>query len=287
MGWPSRALSQPELGLVSDLADEVRRVAAVGYADSPRAVSLRSVCEAGDFRVVRTSRQGDRDAYLLPRATDGFDVVIREGNERSKALARRRLRFALAHEIGHSFFFSRRTVPHGRSCEWTEAEEAFCNRFASELLIPGKEVRERPWSPATLRAVREEYDVSMQAAAHAVAAHLAGGVVLSLMQKDHPTKGRALRIIWSAGAPFVPERARLGSEIAEVAWERGRATGTETLALGHLKGCLRVEAEREHGSDQVLVMIRPRSPLEEAQLTLFAGPSGAGSKDEPAERRIA
>ncbi|UDY34533.1 ImmA/IrrE family metallo-endopeptidase [Dermatobacter hominis] len=262
-------LREVDIDVARSLACEVRSAVVGGFGSRPHAVSLKKVCEAGLFRVVRTSRTGERDAYLVPRSTAGFDVVVRDGAERTRSLARRRLRFALAHEVGHSFFFNRRMVPHDRTCEWTDSEELFCNRFASELLVPSAEVAGLPWTPGSLRLIRDQYDVSLQAAAMSAVAHHPGAVAVALRETDHPTKGRALRIGWKAGEPFVPEHARLGSLVAEAAWVRGTAQGVEELRLGHLNGQLHVEAEREPGSSQVLVLIRPRTQLELGQMELF------------------
>lgn len=269
MPWPAVTLREVDIRLARSLACEVRGAVIGGFGARPHAVSLKRVCEAGLFRVVRTAKTGDRDAYLVPRSTAGFDVVVRDGVERTKALARRRLRFALAHEVGHSFFFNRRLVPHDRVCEWTDSEELFCNRFASELLVPSAEVSDLPWTPGSLRLIRDRYDVSLQAAAMSAVVHHPGAIAIALRETDHPTKGRALRIGWKAGEPFVPERARLGSVVAEAAWTKGWARGVEELRLGQLIGELHVEAEREPDSSQVLVLLRPRTQAELGQMELF------------------
>ncbi len=274
MSWPAVTLEEVDIGVARPLASQVRGAVDGGFGSRPYAVSLKRVCEAGLFRVVRTTRSGERDAYLVPRSTAGFDVVVRDGAERTRSLARRRLRFALAHEVGHSFFFNRRMVPHDRTCEWTDSEELFCNRFASELLVPSAEVADLSWTPGSLRLIRDRYDVSLQAAAMSAVAHHPGAVAVALREMDHPTKGPALRIGWKAGEPFLPERARLGSLVAEAAWVKGSAQGIEELRLGQLSGELHVEAEREPDSSQVLVLIRPRTELERGQIEFFPREAG-------------
>jgi hypothetical protein len=71
-----------------------------------------------------------RDGELVPRET-GFLVRLRSG------LSERRRRFALAHEVCHTFFYQggRHEVAILDTIELA-AEERICNRFAGALLIP-------------------------------------------------------------------------------------------------------------------------------------------------------
>jgi hypothetical protein len=88
---------------------------------------------------VRTSalgaRSGGLQALLLPRLTGGFTVVVDPEStpaqvDAAPALVRR---WRLAHEYGHTFFYTRRPVPR-RSRPPTVEEELFCDAFANALL---------------------------------------------------------------------------------------------------------------------------------------------------------
>ena len=227
---------------------------------------------------MQSERTGRRQAFLLPGKLAGFDVLVHRDVVHNSALGRRRLRYTLAHEVGHSFFFNRRAVPHNRHCEWSAEEERFCDSFAEELLVPSRDVKTLPWAQTMVRSIRDRYDVSLEAAARAAVRHHFGAVAVGLLESDHPTKGRALRVAWSAGA-FVPDGAQLRSAVADAAWASGSASGTEQFALGHLRGIMQVSAERERQGRLVLVLLRPRSPQEERQLELFPrawGPDARG-----------
>jgi len=266
--WPSAVLSVPNQNEIPGLTKGVRAVVGLN-PDSACSISLRRVCEVGGFRVLRSTKPILRDAFLVPRGGTGFDVIVRQGLGASRDVERRRLRFALAHEIGHSFFFDRTYNPHIRASAWTQEEETFCNEFARALLVPAPFVRALPVQLSSIRAVRERFDVSLQVAANAFASTFPDVSVVALMELDHAIKGRALRIAWSAGSRFIPTNARLGSTIAERAWDRGAAWGIEDLSLGHLRGRMVIEAQRETSSRQVIVFLRPQTPLEAAQLELF------------------
>lgn len=265
--WPSCLLTTPDLSTARRLADSVRE--SVGGKSGRGPLSMNRVCGLGSFAVVPTDKLTKRDAFLLPRPDDGFDVVIQEGLTTGRATLRRRLRFALAHEVGHSFFFDRRLSPHQRMSAWSPEEERFCNVFASRLLVPESAVTRLEWSQGALIELRERLDVSLQVAALAFAPHHSGHAVILLRMKPHPTKGTALRVAWSAGDPFIPVGARLNSVVAQQAWATGTSQGTEDLNLGHLRGRFRVTADRAPSSAQVLVMVRPETDLERHQLELF------------------
>jgi hypothetical protein len=79
----------------------------------------------------------------------GFELSIRIGKKKGnyKNTVRQQLeldptaRWDFAHEIGHTFFFNRTLNPPEKTYGSDESgEEYFCQRFASELLIPRKHI---------------------------------------------------------------------------------------------------------------------------------------------------
>lgn len=83
---------------------------------------------------------GALEACLLPSGS-GFHVVVDPAPTPRTRWASRfendsaRLRFRLAHELGHTIFY-RPGVPPTRVGRPTEDEELFCDRFGAALLIP-------------------------------------------------------------------------------------------------------------------------------------------------------
>lgn len=94
------------------------------------------------------AREGRQDALLCPRRSGGFVVVVdpalapadRARGLRSDAV----LEWRLAHELGHTFFFTRDTPPM-RWRAWSPEEEGHADRFASLVLSKlGKASRPPP-----------------------------------------------------------------------------------------------------------------------------------------------
>jgi Zn-dependent peptidase ImmA (M78 family) len=103
---------------------------------------------------------GDTAGAYLPR--DGDPVILLNGSD-----APQRMRFTLAHELGHHVFHDdHREDTHAglaRPGHWIEVR---ANHFAAELLMP-EEAMEVPDGPATLedvRAVAARFGVSLLAA---------------------------------------------------------------------------------------------------------------------------
>jgi Zn-dependent peptidase ImmA (M78 family) len=117
---------------------------------------------------------------------DGAEgYVLREGGKWcaiiSARSAKTRRRFTLAHELGHVLLFRARENGHAEhflryrspsfqpNLHQDPDEEALCNAFAQELLMPFDEfqnrVNIRTVSPAAILNIAREFDVSVQAAA--------------------------------------------------------------------------------------------------------------------------
>lgn len=104
------------------------------------------------------------DGALEPigsRYVHGFNILL------SRQLGHTRLRFTLAHEICHTFFYEFvpeiKFAPHATD----EAEERLCNFGAAELLMParaiGRFANDRPVCMQSLRELAEEFSVSLSA----------------------------------------------------------------------------------------------------------------------------
>src|SRR4051812_9688306 len=116
--WPATEAISPRSTHVDALASCAR--AAVAAQD--RAVSIRTACESLLVRILRRPLTiGDRrHAAMLVPVPDGFHAIVDSeiwNRAANSVAARRRLRFVLAHELGHTFFYrpgrppSRATAP--------------------------------------------------------------------------------------------------------------------------------------------------------------------------------
>lgn len=261
--WPIRQLEAvPSVDQAEELACETRAaVLGTDFADRGWC-DLRAVCALGGFSVRRRpfSAEGRSfDAMLVAELNGSFSVVVDtetpSGGRKSWELQRRRNRFRIAHEIGHSFFFDRSTRPAVRTTPPSEEEERFCDHFAAALLLPPRAVFASPPDPSSLFRLSDEYEVSVEVAGRAVSrAH--GAWVLGLMKGDHPRSGTALRVIWSEGPGFVPAHARIDSEIADHAYEHGRWSGTEEIDLREFRGRFSIAAERRLDGRQLVLVAR-------------------------------
>jgi hypothetical protein len=176
---------------------------------------LEPLCVAGGFDVSRARLGGARaglEATLAPRTGDRFSIRVDDeppggwGSTPAPirtAASRHRQRFRICHEIGHSFFYDRggsrprRLVPRSRN------EEAFCDRFASSLLLPDAVVERYPPSPEAIIECQRRYDVSLHLAARAFAqVHQEAFVALLVGYGDRAPK---LRLQWHRdGYPHPP-----------------------------------------------------------------------------------
>lgn len=220
---------------------------------------LRRACEAAGVRVTGGPLNiGDRHhiAMLVP-TQDGFQATVHsELWERAKREdgARRRLRFVIAHELGHTLFYDpgkppTRTAPPNRD------EEQFCNNFANALLVPPEIAASTPLSPEGIFALAGRFDVSRQVAAWALARSRAPIAVLWLRMAPHPVRGgqEAMRIAWSASTRFIPDGESFKSPLAKLMpGQHGAAT--EKLRLAGREELVHVEAWR-FDQDMLAVII--------------------------------
>lgn len=213
--WPQVALSAvPSDRIAIRLAEAVRQLA---VTDQQRC-DVDRLCQLGGFSyrsVPLESKSGGHEALLVPRVAGGFEIFVDpcpsvEVGERSRArhgsLWRRRLRFRVAHEIGHSFFYDRRFRPARRLLPATDAEEVFCDLFASALLLPQGAVEGAPLTPDAVIKLADKFDVSVEATGRAFARCREGTSVWGLrLSQRGQSSVKTFEVLWSSG-PATPPR---------------------------------------------------------------------------------
>jgi hypothetical protein len=169
-------------------------------------------------------------ALLIPTANDTFRLVVDPtprsgwpslGAASLARIRRHRIRFRVAHELGHTIFYKRAPgqTPR-RVAEGGPHEEAFCDAFARALLLPDRAVRNCA-SVVRLVRVAQRYDVSIEVAARALGEIESSDVALfywsasvqspavqwsnlqttSRLERWRSAVGRALRVGASLAAP--------------------------------------------------------------------------------------
>jgi hypothetical protein len=114
------------------------------------------------IRSVEAVRELDADAFIEPLGahfSDGFRMVLKHSG------SERRLRFTMAHEICHTFFYE--LVPELKfpTCGRDEHEERLCNFGAATMLIPSTSLKRRAAALSmcleSLRDLAESFSVSL------------------------------------------------------------------------------------------------------------------------------
>jgi hypothetical protein len=202
---------------------------------------------------------GDRrhTAMLVP-AADGFRVLVDPQlweRSTSDTHLRRRLRFVVAHELGHTLFY-RRGRPPKRTRPADRSEEGFCHRFAGALLVPPSAAREIPLDPPGLYALSDRYDVSVPVVARAVARVNPGLTILRLTRAPHPTRGGevTMRVQWGASDRYIAVGESFKSPLAELA-PGDFAWSVERLLLSGRTEEVEVAAWRD--ANAMFAFIRP------------------------------
>lgn len=276
--WATLGAPHPGLAEAPTLAQRVRRA----VVPDPEALRVTRACQnAGVQMLQRLLRVGakQRTAMLVP-AADGFRAVIDPQLWRSAqhdATARHRLRFVLAHELGHTYFYEpgappRRTRPADRR------EEGFCNRFATSLLVPPEVAARVDVDLAALDTLAASYDVSWQVAARAVADAQPGLSILMLRRAPHPHRGgeEAMRTVWGVSRRFIAHGESFKSPLASL--RPGETdVSSEVLCLSGRRRPVDVQAWRFETLMIAIVRERagdrrdpPWSSDVEGQLRLFA-----------------
>lgn len=268
--WPScRFGIVPDQTVARQLAIDTR-VAIIGHSSGW--CDLRRISLAGGFRTKRSPFQSgsesNHSALLVPRKDGSFDVLVdtvsrNRVDEIASASSERtytatdthRFRFRVAHEIGHSFFYDRRSRPPIRLLSFSRDEERFCDEFASALLVPPPDVASYTADTSSVFDIHKKYEVSVQAAAHSLARVHPGVSILGLLRYRHLRTGRVGdRVLWSHGPAFIPTEARLDSIAVDKAKDGCKVSIVETLNLGTLRGRYHVVAERPIGRKLTVVV---------------------------------
>jgi len=261
--WPSETfLTVPGPHVAEELAARVR--AASGQPnDGVVGCDLHAICRVGRFvpRAAQFDPNQSHEALLIPSLAGGFEIFVdpRPG-QKDAATTRRRMRFRIAHEIAHSFFYDRTSRVATRRATPGRPEEVFCDRFAAALLVPPKVVTSVPFAAENVRALSDALDVSAEVAGRALArANPVGAVVgLYLQAKPGTEEDVGWRVAWVEGKAdgrFIPRYTRLRSRLVDLAGRNGAAHGTDDVAFGRDNGTFEVTALR--AGSQLLVGLLP------------------------------
>lgn len=227
--WPRFRLNRiPSAEETVELALSVRS-SLLGAAASSRPLGdVAEICRAGGFRLRERPLGGARgglEAVIAPAPEDRFEIHVDPeprggwGNvpEPMRAtLRRQRLRFRVAHEIAHSFFYERDGSMPRRSLGNSRRQEEFCDRFAAEFLLPSGVAAATECSASALLGLSRRYDVSLQVAARSCAAQWPEVTIALLVAKQ----GTLMRQ-WAAGEHHLPEGWWRQAEKYELSrWER-------------------------------------------------------------------
>jgi hypothetical protein len=210
--WPQIQLDEvPSLAETSDVAVEVRRALLASEQVLRPLIDIGAVCRAGRF-CLRERRlggaRGGLEAVLAPAPVNRFEIHVDPeplGGWRPVpyllrgAIQRQRLRFRVAHEIGHSFFYDRSAEVPRRHIGNSQRQEEFCDRFAADLLLPRDVVAATEPSPQALVALAVRYDVSLQLAVRSFSAQWPDLLVALLVQGPEGFERQ-----WTAGDLHLP-----------------------------------------------------------------------------------
>lgn len=222
--WPPVVpVAEPAEALADELAAVVRHW--LGLSDDQPLGSFDELFRRGRFRLKETDQlrpdRGGVEALIIPRPGGGFRIVVdptpRQGWQAVAEADRQRvrdcrMRFRIAHELAHSFFYRQDPdVEPVRARRQDAAEERFADRFAASLLLPPAAVRQARPQAGSVFELSARYAVSAQVAARALAAHLEQleGVALVLRDDD------AFTTQW-ASCPETERRALLAAMSDEV-----------------------------------------------------------------------
>ena len=246
--WPTAEAHAPSLAGLVELARRARRV----LAREDEAVAIRTACEAARVRVASRALTVGRNrhtAMLVPTEAGFTALVDCELWDRaaSAEAARKHLRFVLAHELAHTFFY-RPGTPPSRTSAPDDAEERFCNGFATFLLVPSDAASRAPLDPGGLHALAGRFDVSRRVAAWAIIRARPGISILEFRRGEHPQGGReAMRLQWGASPHFLARGESLKSPLADLApGEHGSCS--QRLRLGGRDHDVDLEAWRHASS---------------------------------------
>ena len=227
--WPRVALTGiPSPTSVQRLAGQVRRAAVAG-GESPRLGDLHALCRTGRFRVIERQmggHSGGSEAVLLPQPGNRFHIWVdpapRGGWDRiapslRNDLRRHRLRFRVAHEIGHSLFYRRSGGEPCRILGDSAEQERFADDFARALLVPAGLASGVPPTPGGVLGLQVRCDVSLEVAVRGFAAVR--------------SRASVLLAYWAPTQELAPNSAVVQWASADLALEGNHALGGRLKAI--------------------------------------------------------
>lgn len=143
-----------------------------------RPVNVWSVCARLGIEVAARHFSGPApvEAVLIP-TTDGrfrIGVDARPAADAQDLLRgepkRTRVAFRISHEIGHTLFYGRQGSTQRRVVPWRAEEEAFCDEFASHLLMPDDVLSGIPRTASSLVLASRAFQVPLRAVVNRVVA---------------------------------------------------------------------------------------------------------------------
>jgi hypothetical protein len=249
-------------------------------------IAIRTACEVARMKVTRRELKvgrGRHTAMLVP-TEQGFTALVDcELWDRAASVetARKHLRFVLAHELAHTFFY-RPGKPPSRESAPSSAEERFCDGFATFLLVPSEAAARAPLDPGGLHALAARFDVSRRVVSWAITRARPEISILEFRRSEHPAGGReAMRLQWGASPYFLAHGESLKSALADLAPGQ-QGSCSQRLRLGGRNHDVDLKAWRQASSLLVFASHRharaseplqcpsPLRPPADRALTLFA-----------------
>lgn len=274
-GWPY-ACATPALADPHVLSRRAR--AALARPDEPVRVLDACRLAGAQLRVDRIALgEREHEAMILPSGL-GFTIVVNPAL-RARAMtqvgARRRTRFAIAHELGHTFFYSRDAATPRREHRPNRVEERFCHVFATGLLVPPQVADDVELTPHGLHVLAGRYDAPLATVAWTAVRRRGDLSIVSLRWAPHPRTGdrEALRVEWAASTRFFARGESFKSKLAGLA-PGEHALQEEHLRLGGRSERVHLSAWRRRSDMLLIVHHEPSAPTapassESAQLTLL------------------
>lgn len=274
-GWPEISPLSPPLSQVDELAGIARHAAGADEGPLPLREACRAAMVTVEARPLTLGRE--RHTAMLVPTNKGFRATIDQTLwEQAKQVdwGRHRLRFVLAHELGHTLFY-RAGSPPKRERPADREEERFCHHFANSLLVTSAAAREAALEPEGLFALAGRFDVSLQVAAWAIARARPSVTVLWLRSAPHPSRGglETMRVEWGASSKrFIAVGESLKSPLAQLS-PGEQDESTELLRLAGRRERTHIRAWRF--SSAMLAIVTPEededapSPPARQQVALF------------------
>jgi hypothetical protein len=212
--WPTIGLRWiPPLAVADELATAVREeVWGLGPLDP--VPEFGPLLTAGGFDLREADLAVDRggnEALMFPGADGRLHIRVdtrpaqpwgTSCEELRDETRRHRLRFRVAHELAHSFFYERSPTGPRRGRRSTPAEERFCDAFASALLLPAEAVSAAPPSADSVLRLHERFGVSVETAARRLAELQPSVDVTVGFWPEHEHQVPAtVRVQWATGGP--------------------------------------------------------------------------------------